>query len=377
VVDCNAAREALLAADRGDSSSASSSADPHVVACAACQRWRQRLRNLDRALGDLAAADSPPPPPTPAFERIARQAAAAARHHRRARAARRALPLAVAVACAAAVTFVVTRLGHRTEERVAASGQVLDATRAVTQALLADGARVTVASGRAIVAVSEARRALVHVDSGQVFVTVPHLVGGAAFLLTTDEAEVRVRGTRFGVNRDAQGTRVSVTEGTVEVQPREDGGAAFLVNRGESRLIEGLSVRRQAARAAALAAIEARDDSTTADRIQSWLATHPPDLEAAEAHALLAWKLSRDGDRAGALRSYRRALELLPAAAAPLWADNACAQLALLVERDDPRARDEAWRRYLDRFPGGVHAAMARDRLAAPGQRRGTTRRGR
>jgi ferric-dicitrate binding protein FerR (iron transport regulator) len=363
VVDCDAARGALLIDDRGESSDASAAADSHVAACAACGRWRQQLRKLDRTLGDLAAADSPPPPP---FERIARSAAGAARRHRRARALRRALPLAVAVACAATVTFLVTRLGHRGDERVAASGQVLDATRVVTQTLLADGARVTVASGRAIVALSDARRALIQLDSGQVFVTVPHLGTGASFVLTTDEAEVRVRGTRFDVSRDAQGTRVTVSEGTVEVQPRADGGAAFLVNRGESRLLEGLPVRRQAARAAALAAIEARDDSTTADRIRAWLATRPPDLDAAEAHALLAWKLSRDGDRAGALGSYRRALELLPAGDAPLWADNASAQLALLVERDDPRARDEAWRRYLERFPGGVHAAMARDRLSGP-----------
>ncbi len=249
---------------------------------------------------------------------------------------------------------------------------MVDGSRGVAQVLLADGARLTVASGRVLVAVSEPRRAHIRLEGGSAFVSVPHLTAGASFLLTTDEAEVRVRGTRFDVDRGAQGTRVSVSEGVVEVRPLDGGGAAFLLARGEARLIEGRAARRQAARAAARASIEQRDDSTTADRIQAWLATEPPAEEAAEAHALLAWKLSRDGDRAGALRSYRRALALLPAGAVPLWADNACAQVALMVERDDSRAGAAAWRDYLDRFPDGVHAAMARDRLpalAAPARR--------
>ena len=69
-------------------------------------------------------------------------------------------------------------------------------------------------------------------------------------------------------------------------------------------------------------------------------------------------------DRRAALETYRRALSLLPSSAAPLWADNASAQLALLAERDDPLVAGRAWREYLQRFPRGVHAARARDRLA-------------
>jgi hypothetical protein len=155
-----------------------------------------------------------------------------------------------------------------------------------------------------------------------------------------------------------------VTEGTVEVRPRAQPAAAFLLGKGESRLVEGLAHRRSQARAAARAALDGRDDAATEAQLRAWLATDPPPEEAAEAYALLGWKLSRDGDRAGAAQSYRRALELLPAGRTPLWADNACARLALLEETEGAAARGTAWRRYLERFPTGVHAATARSRIA-------------
>jgi ferric-dicitrate binding protein FerR (iron transport regulator) len=378
VVDCGAARAALLACEPG--TRPAPAIEAHLADCVACRPWRRRLRALDGALGALPLALTPAPAEgvaPPPFERIARPAAAAARGRRRLRALRRALPLTLAAACAAGFTVGITRLSHHTREAVARAGQVVDGSRSVAQALLADGARVAVASGRAVVALSEPRRAQIQLESGSAFVSVPHLGADASFLLTTEEAEVRVRGTRFDVERGAHGTRVSVSEGVVEVQPRDTGVPPFLLGRGEARLVEGRAARRQAARAAALASIEQREDSTTADRIQAWLATDPPAEEAAEAHALLAWKLSRDGDRANALRSYQRALALLPAGVAPLWADNACAQLALLVERQDARAGAAAWQGYLQRFPAGVHAALAHARLASansatPGRRRGS-----
>ena len=362
MADCAATRAAvgLPARDLGDAFPPE--VGLHLATCDDCRGWVAALRRLDGALGALGQAL--PSLPAPPFERVQRRAQRAARGYRRRRALRRLLPLSLAVTGAVAATFIVTALARRPAERVAHSGQVLDASRASAQAVLIGGARLTVASGRAVVTLSERGRAHVHLDTGSAFLSVPHLDPGATFLVTTDEAEIRVRGTRFDVARGPQGTRVSVSEGTVEVRSRAGDGRAWLVKRGESALLEGTAARRAAARAAALAAIEQRDDSATGERIAAWLATSPPDQEAAEAHALLAWKLSRDGDHAGALRSYRRALALLPAGAAPLWADNAGAQLALLSERDDPLADGTAWRDYLRRFPAGVHAALARDRLA-------------
>jgi hypothetical protein len=333
----------------------------HVAGCAGCRRTVEQLRVLDGALRALPAWRVPSPPP---FERIARRARAAARRRRQVRVVRRLLPLTLAVASAVAVTVGITRLVHQREPRLSGAGHVLDAARGVVEAVLADGARLTVTAGKAVVEVSERGRAIVRLESGAAFLSVPHLDGSATFRLTTEEAEVRVRGTRFEVARGVQGTRVTVSEGTVEVRPRAATAQSFLLGQGESRLVEGLAARRQEARAAALASFEQRDDSTTGEKIEAWLATGPPAQEEAEAHALRAWKLSRDGDRDGALRAYRRALALLPAGVAPLWADNASAQLALLIEREDPKQGASAWRSYLARFPGGVHAVMAQERLA-------------
>jgi hypothetical protein len=85
---------------------------------------------------------------------------------------------------------------------------------------------------------------------------------------------------------------------------------------------------------------------------------------AAEALAREAWRQLRGGDRGGAKEGYRAALAMLPAHASPLWADNASAQLALLSENERGADGAAAWRRYLERFPNGVHAGIARRRLA-------------
>jgi len=358
VAECGAVRDAMLSREPG------AALDPevrdHLRACAACATASARIEALDEGLGALTDDVGT----LPSFETVAGAARTVARGRRRARFVRRMLPVTLACAGAAVVTVVATLTWRGPAGRVAAAGEVLDASRGLTEAALADGARVTVVSGRAVVETSDGPRAVVRLETGSAFLSVPHLAADRTFVVTTDEVEVRVRGTRFEVARGSQGTRVTVAEGTVEIRPRDRPGESFLLARGQSRLIEGLPQRRLRARAAAIASLDQRDDSTVGDKIRAWLETDPPAEEAAEAHALLAWKLSRDGDRAGALRGYRRALELLPVGRAPLWADNACAQLALLEEGEGAEAGAAAWRRYLERFPVGVHAATARSRLA-------------
>ena len=316
-------------------------------------------------LGARAEEVATPPP----FETVLGPARAAARSQRQLRFVRRVLPVTLAVASAVAVTVVASQLFHRAELRVAVAGDTIDASRGVSEAALADGARVTVVAGRAVVEASDRSRAVVRLETGTAFVNVPRLGAGRSFVVATEELEARVRGTRFEVRRGGQGTIVSVSEGTVEIRPRDQPAgqpaAAFLLGKGESRLVEGLAQRRSQARAAARASLDRPDDSSAEDQIRAWLATDPPAEEAAEAYALLGWKMSRDGNRAGAAESYRRALALLPADRTPLWADNACARLALLEESAGAAARAAAWRRYLHRFPDGVHAATARSRIAA------------
>jgi len=365
VVDCAAVLEAMLAREAG--AELGRDIGEHLQICATCAATAARVDALDEAVGALAGDVAAPPP----FEIVAAPARAAARAQRRARFARRALPVTVALAGVITATVVATRLLHQPDARVAVEGQLLDGSRAPSEASLADGARVTIVSGQAVVERSNRAGEVVRLDAGTAFVSVPHLGAGRSFVVRTDEVEARVHGTRFEVGRTSEGTRVTVADGTVEIRPRDRPGEAFLLTRGESRLVEGLAQRRARARTAALGAFDQRDDSGAQDRIRDWLASDPPAEEAAEAHALLAWKMSRDGDRAGALASYRRALALLPSGRAPLWADNACAQLVLLEEGEGREPGMAAWRRYLDRFPGGVHAATARSRLAGEGRRGG------
>jgi ferric-dicitrate binding protein FerR (iron transport regulator) len=331
VVDCQSVREALLACERGHAPAPALKA--HQAACPDCERWAARCRAVDGALVELTAEVLDPPP----FERIERPARAAARGRRQLRLARRLVPMSLVFASAVAATMALSwmwmvRRAPTLAAAVATSGQVLDAPQGAAQVLLTDGSHLTLTSGRAVVELSERHRSVVRLETGTVFLDVPHLGNGDTFVLTTTEAEVRVHGTRFDVARSGEGTRIGVSDGTVEVRPRTGGGKPFFVTKGGFRV----------------------------------LPTEPSAAESARGQAAVAWKLSREGDRAGAMASYRRALSLLPAGAGPLWADNACAQLALLSERDDTREREAAWRAYLERFPEGVHAAMARARLARP-----------
>jgi transmembrane sensor len=325
VAECQAILDSLFAAERGEALEAGS--QEHLRTCPTCRLSAERLRVLEQALARLPAGSALPPP----FERLEKSARTAARDRRQRRALRRALPLTVALALAVTVTAGVSRLSRRGEGKLATAGQIIDGGRGTAEVTLADGAHLTVPSGRSVVEVSDRLHAVVRVETGSLFVSVPHLEKGGSFVLRTEEVEVRVHGTRFQVARLPQGTRVDVSEGAVDVQPRGGHRAAFRLEKGESRLVEGLSRRN--------------------------------DEEAAEASARLAWKLLRDGDRAGARERYRRALALLPPHLSPLWADNASAQLALLLEGHDPRAAAAAWRGYLDRFPLGVHAELARERL--------------
>jgi ferric-dicitrate binding protein FerR (iron transport regulator) len=364
VAECATVEEALLARARG--ATLGPEIGEHLRTCASCAAANARIDALDDALGALADEVAAPPP----FETVLGPARVAARSQRQLRWVRRALPLTLAVAGAVAVTVGASQFFHRAEVRVAVAGDVLDASRGVSEAALADGARVMVAAGRAVVEASDRSRAVVRLETGNAFVNVPRLGAGRSFVVVTDELEARVHGTRFEVVRGGQGTRVTVAEGSVEIRPRDQPAAAFLLGKGESRLVEGPAQRRSQARAAARASLDRRDDSAAEDQIRAWLATDPPAEEAAEAYALLGWKMSRDGNRAGAAQSYRRALELLPADRAPLWADNACARLALIEESEGASARAAAWRRYLERFPAGAHASTARSRVVGSGDAR-------
>jgi tetratricopeptide (TPR) repeat protein len=104
-------------------------------------------------------------------------------------------------------------------------------------------------------------------------------------------------------------------------------------------------------------------------RIDQLLQSSPEVAQQAEAQALLAWSLSTRGRREKAISLYRRALAILPEGRRPLWAENACAELAILVEQEAPRDSAGSWAECLRRFPDGVHASIARSRIRSSSSR--------
>jgi hypothetical protein len=364
VADCESVVQAMLARSAGEPGDPV--ADGHLAGCPRCQSLARQLAAVDGVLSGLAAETATPPP----FERLEDAARAAARRRRRAHALRRRLPPAVILASAMALTAVVVARIHRPpSQRPLAAGDVLDASAATRHGVLRGGTRVTVASGKVVVESSDDQHGALRVIAGSAFLEVPPL-GRGQFLVRTDEAEVRVHGTRFEVARDGEGTRVVVDEGLVEVRPRVAAARAFFLHRGEAGTVGTPARQRREARAAALAALGGRRLEEVDHHVDTWLAAGPPDEEVAEAQAVRGWTLSGRGDTAAAIDRFRRALALLPPGMTPLWADNAGAQLALLLERTGSGAA-EAWSGYLQRFPEGTHAALARDRLSSARSRGG------
>jgi len=346
VTGCEEVRTRLLEGNPG------ATADPHLPGCADCRRFAAAVRAVDLGLSQLASAPLPAVPPAPAVPArvlpLRRSPVRAA--------------LAVAVAAAAAAVLIFLRREPARLPLLTAHSEMTSTGQSA--ALLPGGAQVTLERGALFVdSVAPQRQRLV-LRSGAVALQVPRLPAGAHLSVATDEAEVSVRGTRFRVARGAEGTAVAVEEGTVEVQPAGEGRPLLVLRAGENASVPPLEAYRLLAREDALAAIARSDLPATAAHIERLLATRPTgDLEG-QARALLAWQRQASGDRAGALVEYRRALAAGPPGARPVWADNAAAELALLLEHGgDPAAAREAWESYLARFPEGTHADQARRHL--------------
>jgi tetratricopeptide (TPR) repeat protein len=116
-------------------------------------------------------------------------------------------------------------------------------------------------------------------------------------------------------------------------------------------------------RRSTLEALDHGDFSEAEKSIESLLNTSHDSLQKAEAQALLARSAAARGRHVEAISLYREALALLPAGKAPLWGENACAELAFLVEQATPKKAATAWLDCLSRFPNGMHAELARSHI--------------
>jgi ferric-dicitrate binding protein FerR (iron transport regulator) len=359
--DCLSLRERAFAPE-------STGNDPvwleHLEQCAECRVAYRGLPLVDRALDEIGRQ----PASVPDFAVIADAAAGAARTQRRRRVVRRSAPflytgLGAAALAAGLVAAVLIGKSGPPATKLFDAGAELHATNEAKAAVLGNGVRLRLEAGTLKLAAATKEHQALVLTSGRVFVDVPKLPSGSTVSVRTPDAEVRVHGTRFQVVRGQKDTQVNVTEGVVEVRPEGIGRPIQTVRAGESVTIGSAEAYREGLRRATLSALDHGEFTAAEKQIGQLLGTGADAAQQAEAQALLAWSLSARGQRAEAIARYRQVLTLLPEGQRPLWAENACAELAILVEQDAPQDGATAWSECLRRFPNGVHAASARSRV--------------
>jgi ferric-dicitrate binding protein FerR (iron transport regulator) len=360
--DCLSLRERYLAP--GDGNPRDPVWTQHLRDCPHCRLAYQGLPQVDQALAELAQL----PVSVPSFDAIAGVAAGVARGQRRRRAVRRSVPylytgLGTAALAAGLVAAVLVGRARQHAPKLLVAGAELRATSEAKAAVLGNGARVRLESGTLKLATASKQSQSLVLSLGRVFVEVPKLAPGETLSVRTPDAEVRVRGTRFQVVRTSLDTQVSVVEGVVEVRPEGIGRPLQTLRAGESATVGSAEAYREGLRHSTLEALDHGEFAAAEKQIGQLLGAGAESSQQAEAQALLAWSLSARGKRGEAIARYRQALLLLPEAEQPLWAENACAELAILMANESPQQSAQAWAECLRRFPHGVHAALARSRV--------------
>jgi ferric-dicitrate binding protein FerR (iron transport regulator) len=337
----------------------------HLRACDVCRSAFEALPAIEQ----LLEQSCPPDPPLPAFDALAPAATAAARRQRQRRMLRRSLPfvytgLAASLVAAIVVIGVVSARARSNTPRLLLAGEELNVTAKARSAILASGARLRLDAGTVKLGAVEAGRETLHLNAGRLFLDVPKLAQGRTIAVRTPDVEIRIHGTRLQVIRSPQskesGTQVQVLEGLVEVRPEGIGRPIQFVRAGETVTVTSEGSHRTALRRSTLEALDHGDFSEAEKHIESLLKASQDSLQKAEARALLARSAAARGRHAEAIGLYRDALTLLPEGSTPLWGENACAELAFLVEQETPGQAVTAWSACLTRFPSGMHAELAR-----------------
>ena len=340
----------------------------HLRACDVCRSAFEALPAIEQ----LLEQSCPPAAPLPMFDTLASTAVAAARRQRQRRMLRRSLPfiytgLAAGLVAAVVVIAVVSGRARPNEPRLLQAGEEMKVTAKASSAILASGTRLRLDAGTVKLGSVEAGRETLHLSTGRLFLDVPKLAKGRTIAVRTPDVEVRIHGTRLQVTRSSQstekGTQVQVLEGLVEVRPEGIGRPIQFVRAGETVTVNSEDTHRAALRRSTLEALDHGDFSEAEKQIESLLDTSHEALQKAEAQALLARSAAGRGMHSEAIRLYRKALALLPAERVPLWGENACAELAFLVEQETPQKAVAAWSECLTRFPSGMHAELARSHI--------------
>ncbi len=305
-------------------------------------------REVDRLLAPLREA--PGPEWTPARAARVREAVFA---RRRRSTSWRAWAFAAAAAAAVAWTLwpvaPVDDAGDVAAPVAASPTPVSPGDRLTAARMLPSGAEVEVAGAVRVAEATAAGTRLV-LEGGAVTSRVPKLRPGEHYVVETPHARVSVRGTRFTVELLASGaTKVHVTEGVVEVTPR-DGRAAETVRAGGS-LVVGPTPR---ASAEAARAAEARGDWAGAVRLWRAVAERSDDALERQNALVAAGRLLSHHDVAAAVDHWRA----LAAEARGGVHHEEAAFRAVEALRDAGRVAEaaEAERRFREAFPRSAYA---------------------
>jgi len=205
------------------------------------------------------------------------------------------LAAAAIVACAALLALQVGSAPHVEPRAVA-----LELVPSAEPTAAAPGVALT-PNGVGTVSGSE-KNVVIDWQSGELGVSVEH-GAGIALTVHTREADVRVVGTVFEVDRDVRGTRVRVTRGKVAVQC--SGGEAFLVVPGVDVTCMPLSGAGNLASARSLVAEGASADEVLAAIDRGLGLSVEGDPVRDELQALRIETLANDGQREAAIAAAR------------------------------------------------------------------------
>lgn len=201
-------------------------------------------------------------------------------------------------------------------------------------------------------------------SQGAVRLQVPPLPGRGKLVVVTSDAEVIVHGTRFTVRKiDDSSTSVAVDEGLVEVRPQGGGRSSVFLRPGESITVPSLSRYKETVRSHAGELIDAGRCDDPEHSVERYLELAPAGADISAAQYLKGFCSAQRKDGEEAVRWFERAAAT---SQDPVRADNALARAAKLrADRSEPDGA-VAWRRYLERFPQGLHRESAERFLAGP-----------
>lgn len=324
----------------------------------------------DRFLAEGLAALYPEAPMTPAsgWERLQADALQVARQRRRRYLLKELFsnlvprPMRLLAASLLVVLFLspgdrkdAQRAGHGQAELVEAPHTAL-AGESRSARLLA-GAELVVEQGSIEIEQQDRSETRIMLTAGAIRLQVPPLPGRGRLLVITSDADVIVHGTRFTVRKaDAESTTVTVDEGLVEVRPNGGGRAPVFLRPGEEINVPGLSRYRSqiAARAQQLIAEGRCDDPENSVDKYLELTEEGADLSAAQ--YLKGFCAAQRRDAEVAIHWFERAAS---SSQDLVRADNALARAAKLRAERSEADGLLAWRRYLERFPTGLHHKSA------------------